>query len=146
MAKTKYKIRRYINSKTRYTCAIVLILISIIFVFNNTSAGYPQPVAGNIYTLTIDGTINPVVYYKIKRSLSVVKNQHGQCLILVIDTPGGLLTSTRKIIQEILNSDVPVTCYVAPKGAQCASAELLLHLPVILLQWHQQRILVQPIL
>jgi len=122
MAKTKYKIRRYINSKTRYTCAIVLILISIIFVFNNTSAGYPQPVAGNIYTLTIDGTINPVVYYKIKRSLSVVKNQHGQCLILVIDTPGGLLTSTRKIIQEILNSDVPVICYVAPKGAQCASA------------------------
>ncbi|HPP66351.1 MAG TPA: nodulation protein NfeD, partial [bacterium] len=46
----------------------------------------------------------------------------GQCLILVIDTPGGLLTSTRKIVQEILNADIPIVCYVAPKGAQCASA------------------------
>ncbi len=97
-------------------------LAFFIFACNDIPAGYSKQVAGNIYTLTIDGTINPVVYYKIKRSLSVIKKQQGQCLILVMDTPGGLLTSTRKIVQEILNSDIPVVCYVAPKGAQCASA------------------------
>ncbi|MGC8804801.1 MAG: NfeD family protein, partial [Candidatus Ratteibacteria bacterium] len=76
----------------------------------------------NVYVLTIVGTIIPVVYYKIKRAISNIKKQNGQCLILMMDTPGGLLASTRKIVQEILNSEIPVVCYVAPRGAQCASA------------------------
>ncbi|HPP66984.1 MAG TPA: hypothetical protein PKX05_03615, partial [bacterium] len=95
MAKTKHQICRHINIKTRYTCAIIGILISIIFIFNNTQTGSAQIIGENIYILTIDGTINPVVYYKIKRSLSLIKKHPGECLILVIDTPGGLLTSTR---------------------------------------------------
>jgi membrane-bound serine protease (ClpP class) len=78
--------------------------------------------AGDVYTLTIDGTINPVVYYKIKKSISLVEAKQGQCLILLVDTPGGLLVSTRKIVQEILNANVPVVCYVYPRAAQCASA------------------------
>ncbi|HOL50272.1 MAG TPA: ATP-dependent Clp protease proteolytic subunit, partial [bacterium] len=76
----------------------------------------------NVYVLTIDGTINPVVYYKVKRALANIKKQNGQCLVIMMDTPGGLLISTRKIVQEILNSEIPVVCYVAPRGAQCASA------------------------
>ncbi|MCM8764031.1 MAG: nodulation protein NfeD [Candidatus Omnitrophica bacterium] len=76
----------------------------------------------NLYVLTIDGTINPIVYYKIKRSITSIKKRQGQGLILMIDTPGGLLISTRKIVQEILNSEIPVICYIAPRGAQCASA------------------------
>lgn len=109
-------------SKARYTCSLMFfVLVFFLFFFSNNSESVVT-VANNVYILTIDGTINPVVYYKIKRSISTIKKQHGQCLILVMDTPGGLLVSTRKIVQEILNSDVPIVCYVAPRGAQCASA------------------------
>lgn len=107
--------------KTRYTCSlIVFILLSLLFqpVEVKTDTVFPN----DVYILTIDGTINPVVYYKIKRSISNIKKNQGQCLILMMDTPGGLLISTRKIVQEILNSEIPVICYVAPRGAQCASA------------------------
>lgn len=81
-----------------------------------------QVLANNVYVLTIDGTINPIVYYRIKNSIATIKKKQGQCLILMMDTPGGLLVSTRKIVQEILNSEIPIICYVAPRGAQCASA------------------------
>ncbi|HPP07524.1 MAG TPA: nodulation protein NfeD [bacterium] len=106
--------------KTRYTCTLICCLLILGFASVNTEGA--KSLNRNVYVLPIDGTINPVVYYKIKRAISNIKKQNGQCLILMMDTPGGLLASTRKIVQEILNSEIPVVCYVAPRGAQCASA------------------------
>ncbi|MGB9641864.1 MAG: NfeD family protein [Candidatus Ratteibacteria bacterium] len=106
--------------KARYTRALICCLVILGFASGNTEGA--KSLNRNVYVLTIDGTINPVVYYKIKRAISNIKKQNGQCLILMMDTPGGLLASTRKIVQEILNSEIPVVCYVAPRGAQCASA------------------------
>lgn len=107
--------------KTGYTRALICIFLVLLFVPVSKTQPLKIP-AENIYILRIDGTINPIVYYRIKWAIASVEKKHGQCLILVMDTPGGLLISTRKIVQEILNSEVPVVCYVAPRGAQCASA------------------------
>lgn len=110
------------HSKTRYTFSLILCLL-MGFSFQATfAAEATRPISDDVYIITVDGTINPVVYYKIKRAISTITKKQGQCLILVMDTPGGLLVSTRKIVQEILNSEIPVICYVAPRGAQCASA------------------------
>ncbi len=74
------------------------------------------------YTLNIDGAIGPVTYYQVKNVLNLAEKSNAGFVLLIIDTPGGLLSSTRKIVQEILTSDVPVIGFVYPKGSQCASA------------------------
>ncbi|MCM8769834.1 MAG: nodulation protein NfeD [Candidatus Omnitrophica bacterium] len=70
----------------------------------------------------IDGPIGPVTYHQIRRAIQSATKERAEFLLIYLDTPGGLLSSTRKIVQEILEADVPVVGYVAPKGAQCASA------------------------
>ncbi|HNS32708.1 MAG TPA: nodulation protein NfeD [bacterium] len=80
------------------------------------------------YSLKIDGAIGPVTYYQVRNVISLAEKEEANFVILVIDTPGGLLSSTRKIVQEILASRVPVIAYVYPKGAQCASAGVFIAL------------------
>ncbi|MCM8805975.1 MAG: nodulation protein NfeD [Candidatus Omnitrophica bacterium] len=120
MAEKKYRNQWYHCVKTGYTGAIIFLGIFFALFFSN----FPVEAKSiqNVFILTIDGPITPVTYYKIKHAFSTIKKQHGQCLVLMMDTPGGLLISTRKIVQEILNSEIPVVCFVAPRGAQCASA------------------------
>ncbi len=74
------------------------------------------------YRLDINGAIGPVTYYQVKKGIRIAEEGNADFLLIVIDTPGGLLSSTRKIVQEILESRVPVIAYVYPRGAQCASA------------------------
>lgn len=74
------------------------------------------------YQLNIDGAIGPITYYQIKNILSLAQKNNADFVLITLDTPGGLLSSTRKIVQEILSSKIPVICFVYPSGAQCASA------------------------
>lgn len=80
------------------------------------------------YKLNIDGPIGPVTYYQVKSVIQLAKRDNAEFVLLIIDTPGGLLSSTRKIVQEILSSEVPIIAYVYPKGAQCASAGVFIGL------------------
>ncbi len=74
------------------------------------------------YVLKVEGAIGPVTYYQIKNVISLGEKNKADFVLLILDTPGGLLSSTRKIVQEILSSNIPVICFVYPSGAQCASA------------------------
>ncbi|MCM8804638.1 MAG: nodulation protein NfeD [Candidatus Omnitrophica bacterium] len=74
------------------------------------------------YILNIDGAIGPVTYYQVKNIISLAEKTKSNFVLITIDTPGGLLSSTRKIVQEILSSDIPIICYVYPSGSQCTSA------------------------
>ncbi len=98
----------------------------IIFLLSFNQISDAKEVLG--YTLRIDGTIGPVTYYQVKNIIYMAEKNDANCVILIIDTPGGLLSSTRKIVQEILASKVPVIAYVYPKGAQCASAGIFIAL------------------
>jgi membrane-bound serine protease (ClpP class) len=55
-------------------------------------------------------------------SIDEASKEGGQCLIIQLDTPGGLMESMRVIVKKILTSNIPVIVYVSPKGARAASA------------------------
>jgi membrane-bound serine protease (ClpP class) len=72
--------------------------------------------------IVIDGSINPAVDDFIREGIGRAKSNGAQALIIQMDTPGGLLTSTRTIVKEMLGAPVPVFVYVAPSGAGAGSA------------------------
>jgi membrane-bound serine protease (ClpP class) len=76
----------------------------------------------SVEVLTVDGTIVPVIADYIDRGISQAEKDGATVCIIELDTPGGLLDSTEKIVQKIMNADVPIVVYVSPKGAWAASA------------------------
>ncbi|MFH1646664.1 MAG: nodulation protein NfeD [Chloroflexota bacterium] len=76
----------------------------------------------HVDVITVKGTINPVLVDYVKRGIETAENDGAQALIMKLDTPGGLDTAMRDIIQHIVNARVPVVVYVSPSGARAASA------------------------
>lgn len=72
--------------------------------------------------ITINGSINPAVDDFIRESIARAKTDGAQALVIQLDTPGGLLGSTRSIVKEILGAPVAIIVYVAPSGAGAGSA------------------------
>ncbi|HEY2989299.1 MAG TPA: nodulation protein NfeD [Candidatus Binatia bacterium] len=81
--------------------------------------GSSEPV---VHFISIDGTINPAVDDFIREGIARARLDGAKALIIQLDTPGGLLESTRSIVKEMLGSPVPVIVYVAPSGSGAASA------------------------
>ena len=78
--------------------------------------------AEKVSLIKIDGAIGPATATYIARSIEAARAQNAQCLIIQLNTPGGLLDSTQKIVQSFLGSPVPIVIYVAPTGATATSA------------------------
>src|SRR6185369_1524265 len=78
--------------------------------------------AEKVCVITVEGAIGPATATFISRAVDEAASQNAQCLILQLDTPGGLLESTKVIVQKFLASSVPTVVYVAPAGANAASA------------------------
>lgn len=81
-----------------------------------------------VHFISIDGMINPAVDDLIRESIARARSSGAKALIIQLDTPGGLLDSTRTIVKEILGSSVPVIVYVAPSGAGAGSAGVFITL------------------
>ena len=75
-----------------------------------------------VEVLTVDGIIVPVIADYIDRGISQAEKDGATVCIIELDTPGGLLDSTDKIVKSIMNADVPIVVYVSPKAAWAASA------------------------
>jgi len=75
-----------------------------------------------IEVLRVEGNILPVVADYIDRGIDHAEEENAAACIIELNTPGGLLDSTDKIVSRIMNADVPVVVYVSPKGAWAASA------------------------
>ncbi len=99
---------------------ITLGLVLLLLVFSIVASVQAQ--APHVDVITIKGTINPVLVDYVKRGIEQAEDNNAQALIIQMDTPGGLDTAMRDIIQLIVNARVPVVVYVAPAGARAASA------------------------
>lgn len=78
--------------------------------------------AGPIVVAEIDGAIGVAAARLVADAIAEARQKDARALVLRLDTPGGLVTATRHIVQHILTSPVPVVVYVAPGGARAASA------------------------
>jgi len=78
--------------------------------------------SADIYLAELGGVVSPASSAYIVRVIDQAENQHAVCLILKLDTPGGLDESMREITKKIEGARIPVVVYVAPKGARAASA------------------------
>ncbi|HEY2388970.1 MAG TPA: nodulation protein NfeD [Candidatus Binatia bacterium] len=72
--------------------------------------------------IVIDGAINPASDDFVRESIASSARDGAQALVVELDTPGGLLTSAKSIVKEILGAPLPVIVYVAPTGASATSA------------------------
>ena len=110
--------------------------ISVFFLILSAILGYqvsaadPEvpPRAGEIVEIEINGSINPSTVDYIKTGLSEARARNATALLILLDTPGGLLNSTKDIVKVILNSEVPVIVYVYPRGATATSAGVFITL------------------
>ncbi len=78
--------------------------------------------ARHVNVVTISGSINPASSDYLQQAIATSEEDGAAALLIELDTPGGLLSSTKDMIQAILNSKVPVIVYVSPRGAWAASA------------------------
>jgi membrane-bound serine protease (ClpP class) len=79
-----------------------------------------------IYTLRVSDAISPGIADFIKTGIQRASEDEAACIIIELDTPGGLADSMREIVKSILGSSVPVVVYVAPSGARAASAGVMI--------------------
>jgi membrane-bound serine protease (ClpP class) len=75
-----------------------------------------------VHVIRVDGPIGPVTSDYITTEIERAEDEGASCLVIEIDTPGGLDTSMRAIIRDVLGARLPVVLYVSPSGARCASA------------------------
>jgi membrane-bound serine protease (ClpP class) len=106
----------------RHTLALFFILLGfggflVVQGASNSSAAGPHA-----SLITIDGVIDPVSADFLARSIETAAKNDSQLVVVELDTPGGLLSSTRDMVETILAADIPVVVYVSPQGAQAASA------------------------
>lgn len=85
---------------------------------------WPQVAVGapEVKLLRVDGSINPAIADYIRHGIEVASRDGAAALLIVLDTPGGLLASTRTIVKDVLGAPLPVLVYVAPSGAGAGSA------------------------
>lgn len=87
-----------------------------------------QNVKHRVDVIKIDGAINPVVADFLHDVIEQANKEKAECLIIELNTPGGLLKSTRMIVSDFLTSKVPIVIFVSPSGAQAASAGVFITL------------------
>jgi membrane-bound serine protease (ClpP class) len=93
--------------------------------------GLPQPIQSAdlsqpVLLLDIEGVINPFTARYLERGLSLAQSSNASLVVIALNTPGGLESSMREMVQAILDSPVPVVVYVTPAGARATSAGLFI--------------------
>ena len=110
------------NNKLFQGTLLFLLILSIVCALVAPNGGAVDNNGKVIYVIKVEGTITEGTALDIEEGLSEAEELGAEAVLIELDTPGGLVSSTLKITEEILNLDVPVITYVAPKGAIAASA------------------------
>ena len=110
------------NTKRLRWIFLALILLSLLLASQATGSEDAKGDKTVIYVLRIEGTITEGTSLEVVEGLREAEEMGVEAVLVELDTPGGLVDSTLKITEAILNSELPVITYVTPKGAIAASA------------------------
>jgi len=102
----------------RILSTIILILVFCTSVFS-VPAEKTKPV---FYVLHVDGIIDSAISDYVVKGIDLAEKNNAEGVIMVMQTPGGLDTSMRKIVGRMLTSNIPIITYISPKGSRAASA------------------------
>src|SRR5437899_12187782 len=78
--------------------------------------------SAEVLKIVVNDTIQPISEEYISRAIDEARRRNDQAILIEMNTPGGLVDSTRQIIEHITTSSVPVIIYVTPSGSRAASA------------------------
>lgn len=117
----------------RLLIALAFALVpAVLLAADPTGAPMPRPAPRNagdnpgdrprVHLIVINGSINPASADFIHEAITTAGNEDAAALVIQIDTPGGLLDSTKSIVKDLLGAPLPVIVYVAPSGGGAASA------------------------
>ncbi len=108
-----------LNLENRLIVRSVLLVAALAFTLFGSGV---SSAAGHINLATIQGSINPASSAYLQRAIADSEEDGARALLLELDTPGGLVSSTKDILQAMLNAEVPIIVFVAPRGAWAGSA------------------------
>ncbi|MGD8458960.1 MAG: nodulation protein NfeD [Desulfobacterales bacterium] len=97
-----------------------------LFVFSLFLVNVTWAAKGDVYILSVNDAISPGIAEYIKNGIEKAEKEGAACLIIELDTPGGLAESMRLIIKDILGSTIPIVVFVSPRGARAASAGVMI--------------------
>jgi len=118
------RVRARARRRSRVAAWLLLVIVGLLLAVGSPARAQ----ASSLIVVTVDGVITPVMADHIREVLDRAERDGHQALIVQLDTPGGLDTSMRDIIQSFLNARVPVIVHVSPQGARAASAGALITL------------------
>src|SRR5271154_4171505 len=116
---------RSLGSSRTATFAVVVLAVCVGALClgpSHSEAQAPATSAPRVMEIPIDGVIQPFLADFVDEALAQAASEHASLVLLTLNTPGGLDTSMRDIIQHIISSPVPVAAYVSPSGSRAASA------------------------
>ncbi|MGB9715152.1 MAG: NfeD family protein [Thermodesulfovibrionales bacterium] len=117
--------KSYIYFKLKHIFTMILLFTVLLF---HPSSFFSKETKRDIIVITVNGVINPVSAEYIEKNIKKANEKKVEALIIELDTPGGLDTSMRKIVKDIIGSEVPVIVYVSPSGSRAASAGVFITL------------------
>jgi len=105
-----------------------LIFLGIVFLTLPYFSTAQEKAPGQVDVIKVNDIISPAIAEFIGKSIEEATRNKAQCLVIQMDTPGGLDLSMRDIIKDIISADIPIVVYVSPGGARAASAGAIITL------------------
>ena len=102
----------------RFSLLIAFVLLSLVSYLSHALAQDPY----SVDVMVVEGVIDPITARYVSRGIDLAEEDGAQCLIMRLDTPGGLDSAMRTIIQKMMSASVPIVVYVSPPGARAGSA------------------------
>lgn len=101
---------------------LLMLIVGMLIALPETT----QAVTGSVLVLEVESIINPFTARYLERGLHLAEQQGAQALIVTLDTPGGLESSMREMVQMLLKASMPTVVYVTPGGARATSAGMFI--------------------